>query len=106
MPKVLQIISTRTDDNAQRFADRFVAQVVRYHGSPRTIISDRDKLFLSKFWTELLQLNGIERSMTSCYHPQADGQSKKSNQTVKIALQHCVDFMQADWSRHILRLSW
>ena len=99
--KVLRIIPTRTDDNAQRFADRFFAQIVRYHGLPRTIISDRDKLFLSKFWAEMLRLNGIKRSMTSPYHPQADGQSEKSNQTVEIALPHCVDFMQADWTTHI-----
>ena len=102
--KVLRIIPNRVDNNAERFAEQFYEQVVRYHGLPRTIVSDRDKLFLSKFWSELLRLNGITRNLTSPYHPQADGQAEKSNQVVEIALRHCVDFVQQDWSRHLAQI--
>ena len=102
--KVLRIIPNRVDNNAERFAERFYEQVVRYHGLPRTIVLDRDKLFLSKFWSKLLRLNGITRNLTSPYHPQADGQAEKSNQVVEIALRHCVDFVQQDWSRHLAQI--
>ena len=43
------------------------------HGMPSTIVSDKDLVFTSKFWSELMKLQGITLAMSSSYHPQSDG---------------------------------
>lgn len=54
-------------------ARAFVTNVVRLHGVPTSIVSDRDKVFTSKFWQALLRLQGTKLYMSSSYHPQTDG---------------------------------
>jgi transposase InsO family protein len=49
------------------------------HGLSSTIISDRDLVFTSKFWRSLFKLVGIELKLSSFYHPQTDGQTKRVN---------------------------
>lgn len=53
--------------------------VVKLHGFPSTIISDRDPIFMSKFWGKLFELSGTMLKHSSAYHPQIDGQSKVVN---------------------------
>jgi len=57
-------------------------------GIPRVIISDRDKKFLSQLWTHIFRGLGVELLYSTAYHPQTDGQSGRTNQTVEIALRH------------------
>ena len=64
-------------------AKAFVANVVRLHGVPTSIVSDRDKVFLSSFWQTLFQLQGFKLCMSSSYHPQSDGQTEKVNRTLE-----------------------
>lgn len=99
--KVLRIIPCRADDSAEITAKRFFNVIYRYHGAPEAIISDCDPQFTSRFWTELCRLMGIERKLSTSYHPQTDGQSEKSNQTVEVALRHCVDYSQESWAKYI-----
>ena len=72
---------------ARNVADTFVKEVVRLHGIPKSIMSDRDPLFMSKFWQELFGLQGIELHMSSSYHPQSDGQTKVVNRCLETYLQ-------------------
>jgi hypothetical protein len=53
--------------------------VIKLHALPKSIVSDRDKVFTSHFWTELLKLMQIDLSLTTTYHPQTDGQSERVN---------------------------
>lgn len=54
----------------KKVAQEFFDLVYKLHGLPVTIISDRDPIFLSRFWSELLQKVGIKLNLTTAYHPQ------------------------------------
>ena len=56
-----------------KVAELFVDIVVKHHGFPKSIISDRDPVFVSSFWRRLFELSGTKLSMSSSYHPQTDG---------------------------------
>lgn len=66
--------------SAAQVAVAFVDQVYRLHGLPMSIISDRDRIFTSKFWQELFKLIGTELRMSTTYHPQTDGQTERALQ--------------------------
>ena len=71
---------------AQQWARVFFKSIVPFWGLPDTLISDRDVKFTSAFWRALFEYSQTELAMTTAYHPQADGQSERTNQTVEHAL--------------------
>ena len=61
---------------AKMVAEKFVEGIVKLHGLPKSIISDRDPIFISHFWRKFFKMSGIKLHMSSTYHPQTDGQSE------------------------------
>ncbi|KAF0902701.1 hypothetical protein E2562_018325 [Oryza meyeriana var. granulata] len=59
----------------------FFSDIVRLHGIPQSIVSDRDPVFTSIFWKELLLLTGVKLHMTTAFHPQSDGQTEAANKS-------------------------
>jgi transposase InsO family protein len=76
----------------------FTRDVIARHGIPQRIISDRDKLFTSHFWEEVCEMLNITRSLSTAYHPQSDGQTERTNQTMEQYLRLYVDDNQENWS--------
>jgi hypothetical protein len=80
-------------------AQAFFADVVRLHGIPQSIISDRDTVFTSSFWRELMRLSGTKLQMTTAFHPQSDGQSDSANRVIIMYLRCLTGDRPRDWLR-------
>ncbi|KAI5428893.1 hypothetical protein KIW84_033763 [Lathyrus oleraceus] len=65
--------------------------VVKLHGMPKSIVSDRDKVFTSAFWQHLFKLQGTTLAMSSAYHPLSDGQTEVFNKGMELFLR-CFTF--------------
>ena len=76
---------------AREVAKTFLDRVASFHGIPKTIISDRDKVFASSFWQELFKKLGVGLCMSTVYHPQTDGQTERVNQCLEMYLR-CMCF--------------
>ena len=61
---------------AAKVANLYLQHVFKLHGMPATIVSDRNPMFTSHFWQELMRLQGVQLAMSSAYHPQTDGQTE------------------------------
>ena len=73
--------------------------IVRHHGLPDSIVSDRGSVFTSKFWSSLCYFLGIKRRLSTVFHPQTDGQTERQNSTMEAYLRAFVNFEQNDWAR-------
>ena len=100
----LQIIPTTTNITAEELAEIFFDKWYCENGLPMDIVSDRDKLFMSKFWKALLKLTGVKLKVSTAYHPETDGSSERSNKTVIQSLRFHVDRNQSGWIRALPRI--
>ncbi|GFZ19571.1 hypothetical protein Acr_28g0002760 [Actinidia rufa] len=76
-------------------------EIIGLHGTPVSIISDRDPRFKSKFWKSLQRALGTELSFSTAFHPQMDGQSERTIQTLEDMLRLCVLDFQGNWQMHL-----
>ncbi|RVW32429.1 Transposon Tf2-8 polyprotein [Vitis vinifera] len=86
---------------AKIVAERFVEGVIKLHGLPKSIISDRDPIFISKFWQEFFQMSGTKLQLSSAYHPQTDGQTEVVNRCVEQYLRSMVHQWPRKWSNYL-----
>ncbi|SGY45138.1 BQ5605_C001g00251 [Microbotryum silenes-dioicae] len=85
-------------DTAAEVAARFHEGWHRLFGLPQSIVSDRDKLFTSKFWTALHKRLNIKLQLSSAFHPETDGRSEKTNKTAFQILRALVNKEQSNWA--------
>jgi hypothetical protein len=93
----------KADFSSVKVAEVFFHNVVKLHGFPNSIVSDRDKVFTSSFWQQLFKLSGTTLAMTSSYHPQSDGQSEALNKCLEQFLRCFTVDQPKQWSK---MLSW
>ncbi|GJZ11758.1 putative reverse transcriptase domain-containing protein [Tanacetum coccineum] len=80
----------RETDSMKKLARMYIKEVVTRHGIPVSIICDRDPKFASHFWRSLQKALGTSLDMSTAYHPQTDGQSERTIQTLEDMLRACV----------------
>jgi len=101
LSKMAHFTPTVTTCTAADVAHMFMHGVVRLHGVPTVIVSDRDSRFTGSFWTAWTQSLGIQRSMSSAYHPQTDGQSERTHRTIEEMLRNYTSEQHDDWDCYL-----
>jgi hypothetical protein len=94
--KWVYLIATETME-AELCAKVFLRFFVANHGWPNSIVSDRGSNWVSRFWGTLCGLMGVERKLSTAYHPQTDGGTERVNQDVEAYLRAYINDHQDDW---------
>ena len=85
--------------DALGLAEVIIDIVVWHYGLPDSIVTDKGSLFTSKFWSLLCYFLGVRRRLSTAFHPQTNGKTKRRNSTMKAYLRVFVNFKQNDWAR-------
>ena len=101
LTKMVHFIPTRKTAGAQELARLFFDNIVRLHGVPDAIISDRDTCFTSDFWRALFEATQTKLKFSTAYHPQTDGQTERANRTLLQYLRCYASPSGADWDLHL-----
>ncbi|KAA3484387.1 DNA/RNA polymerases superfamily protein [Gossypium australe] len=101
LTKSAHFIPVRVDYSLQRLAKLYVAEIVRLHGVPVSIISDRDPRFMSRIWRALHQALAIRLDFSTAFHPQTDGQSERVIQILEDMLRGCVIDFRGSWEEFL-----
>ena len=99
-----RFIPTRTNVSAKELALIFFDKWYCENGLPAELFSDRDKLFMSRFWRYFTLLTGIKHKCSTAYHPQTDGASERTNKTLIQALRFHVERNQKGWVAALPRI--
>ncbi|GJZ30773.1 putative reverse transcriptase domain-containing protein [Tanacetum coccineum] len=101
LTKSAHFLPMREDYKMERLARLYLNEIVARHGVPISIISDRDSRFTSRFWQSMQEALGTRLDMSTAYHPQTDGQSERTIQTLEDMLRACVLDFGGSWDVHL-----
>ena len=94
------LIPVRTTYQAPDLARDFISEIVRLHGMPKKIISDRGLVVTGRFWTSFQEALGTQLNFSTAYHPETDGQTERMNQTLEDMLHMSVMDQQKNMGRN------
>jgi hypothetical protein len=92
--------------SASTVAQVFMTNILKLHGMPSIIVSDRDPIFISSFWKELFHLQGTSLAFSSAYHPQSDGQTEALNKCLETYLRCYAGAKPKSWNFWLPLAEW
>ena len=95
------ILAIKKTDGVDRIVSKYIDEIVRLHGVPSIIVSDRDSKFTSHFWQAFQKALGTRVNMSTAYHPQTDGQSERTIRTLEDMLRACVLDWGDSWEQNL-----
>ncbi|KAI3704089.1 hypothetical protein L1987_74302 [Smallanthus sonchifolius] len=101
LTKSAHFFPIREDYRVDKLARIYIDEIVSRHGIPLNIISDRDSRFTSRFWQSLQSALGTRLGLSTAYHPQTDGQTERTIQTLEDMLRACVIDFGGNWNFHL-----
>ncbi|GJT35762.1 putative reverse transcriptase domain-containing protein [Tanacetum coccineum] len=101
LTKSAHFLPMRETDPMDKLAKLYLKEVVTRHGIPVSIICDRDPRFTSNFWRSFQKAMGTRLDMSTAYHPETDGQSERTIQTLEDMLRACVIDFGNGWEGHL-----
>ena len=101
LTSMVHLVPVSTTITAVELSWKYLREIVRLHGLPSSIVSDRDAKFTSRWWQELHRILGAKLLMSTSFHPQTDGQSERAIRNVGQILRTVVRPDQRDWAEKI-----
>ncbi|GJS59261.1 putative reverse transcriptase domain-containing protein [Tanacetum coccineum] len=101
LTKSAHFIPTRETNSIETLTRLYIKEIVSRHGVPISIISNRDSHFTFRFWQSLQKALGTQLDISMAYHPEIDGQSERTIQTLKDMLRSCVIDFGKGWEKHL-----
>ncbi len=92
LTKMVQYKPVKVTINASGLTEVIINVVLRHHGLPDSIVSDRVSVFTSKFWSSLYYFLGIKGRLSTAFHPQSDSQTERQNSTIEAYLRVFVNY--------------
>ncbi|GJY99636.1 putative reverse transcriptase domain-containing protein [Tanacetum coccineum] len=101
LTKSAHFLPMREDYKMDRLARLYLNEIVARHGMPISIISNRASRFTSRFWKTMQEVSRTKLDMSTTYHPQTDGQSERTIQTLEYMLRACILDFRGSWDVHL-----
>ncbi|KAL0540162.1 hypothetical protein IC582_024392 [Cucumis melo] len=101
LTKTTRFIPIKMTSTLDQLARLYVDKIVSQYGVPVSIVSDSDPRFTSKFWPSLQKAMGTGLKFSTSFHPQIDGQSERTIQTLEDMLRACVLQLKGSWDTHL-----
>ncbi|KAL0551316.1 hypothetical protein IC582_010402 [Cucumis melo] len=101
LTKSAHFVPGKSTYTASKWAQLYMSEIVRLHGVPLSIVSDRDARFTSKFWKGLQTAMGTRLDFSTAFHPQTDGQTERLNQVLEDMLRACALEFPGSWDSHL-----
>jgi hypothetical protein len=97
LTKVAHFVLVKVTIGTERLANLYVKHILRLHGTPKSIVSNRGPQFVAKFWRSFHKLMGTTLNYNIAFHPQTDGQTERVNQVLEDMLRACALTYNTDW---------
>ena len=101
LTKSTHFLAVRMTFSLERFYQLYILEIVRLHGVPVSIVSDRDSRFTAHFWKSFQKAMGTRLTMSIAFHPQTDGQSERTIQVLEDMLRACVLDHKGSWEEQL-----
>ena len=101
LTKVAHFIPMKVKFRGDKYAELYIQHILRLHGVPSRIVSDRGPQFTSYFWKSLHNALGTTLDFSTAYHPQTDGQTERVNQVLEDLLRACTLTYEKDWEKSL-----